>query len=44
VPVIIGALGTIKRGLVQNFQLLPAYRSAIELKKITLISTAHSIR
>jgi hypothetical protein len=44
VPVIIGALGTIKKGLDQNLQLLPAHLSATELQKITLMSTAHSIR
>jgi hypothetical protein len=44
VSVIIGALGTIKRGLDQNLQLLPGHPSAIELQKVTLMSTAHSIR
>jgi len=43
VPVTIGALGTIKKGLVQNLQLLAGHRSAIELQKVTLMSTAHSI-
>jgi hypothetical protein len=41
VPVIIGALGTIKKGLFQNLQLLPGHPSAIELQKITLMSTGH---
>jgi len=36
VPVIIGALGTIKKGLDQNLQLLPGNLLAIELQKITL--------
>jgi hypothetical protein len=40
VPIIIGALGTIKKGLYQNLLLLPA----IELQKIKLMSTAYSIR
>jgi hypothetical protein len=31
VPVIIGALGAIKKGLAQNRQLLPGHRSVIEL-------------
>ena len=31
VPVIIGALGTIKKGSVQNFQSLPGHQSATEL-------------
>jgi len=31
VPVIIGALGTIKKGLDQNLQLLTGHPSAIEL-------------
>jgi len=44
VPVIIVALGTIKKGLDQNLQLLPGYPSATELQKITLMSTAHIIR
>jgi hypothetical protein len=42
-PVIIGALGTIKKGLDQNFQLLPGHPSATELRKFTLMSTAHII-
>jgi len=44
VPVIIGALGTIKKALHQNLQLLPGYRSATELQDITLMSTAHIIQ
>ena len=44
VPVIIGALGTIKVGLDQNLQLLSGHLSAIELQKIALMSTAHIIR
>jgi hypothetical protein len=40
VPVINGAFGIIKEGLDQNFQLLPAHPSAIEMQ-ITLMSTAH---
>ena len=43
VQVIIGALGTIEKGLYQNLQSLPGYPSAIELQKITLMSTARSI-
>jgi len=44
VPVIIEALGTVKRGLDQNFQLLPGHRSATDLQKFTVMRTAHSIR
>jgi hypothetical protein len=44
VPVIIGALGSIKKGLDQNLQLLPGQPSAMELPKITLMSTASIIR
>ena len=44
VPVIIGALGTINKGLDQNLQLIPDHLSATELQKNTLMSTAHSIR
>jgi hypothetical protein len=43
VPVINGALGTIRKTLDQGLQLLAGHRSAIELQKITLISTAHII-
>jgi len=43
VPVVIGALGTIKKGLDQNLQLLPGHPSATELQKVTLMSTAHII-
>ena len=42
VPVITGALGIIKKALDHNLQLLPGHRSAKELWKITLMSTAHS--
>jgi hypothetical protein len=41
--ILIRALGTITKGLYQNLQLLPVDRSAIELQKVTLMSTAHSI-
>jgi hypothetical protein len=44
VPIVIGALGTIKKGLDHNFQLLPGHPSAIELQKITPMNTAHIIR
>ena len=43
-PVIIGALGTIAKGLDQNVQLLPGHPSALELQKIMLMRTAHIIR
>jgi hypothetical protein len=43
VPVVTGAQGTIKKRLDQNLQLLPGHLSAIELQKITLLSTAHII-
>jgi len=43
VPITIGALGTIKQGLYQNLQLLPGHSSAIQLKKVTLLSTEHII-
>ena len=42
-PVIIGALGTIK-GLDQDLQLLSGHLLATELQKITLMSTSHTIR
>jgi len=42
VPVRIGALGTVKKGLGQGPQLIPDHPSSIELI-ITLMSTAHII-
>jgi hypothetical protein len=42
-PVIIEALGTIKKGLYENLQLLSGHPSATELQKITIISTEHII-
>jgi len=44
VPIIIGALVTIKKGLDQKLQLLPGQPSTIGLQKITLLSTANIIR
>jgi hypothetical protein len=44
VPIIIVALGTIRKGLDQNLQSLPGHPSAIALQKITLMSTGHVIR
>ena len=41
-PVTIGALGTTKKGLDQNLQLLPGHLTATELQ-VTLMSTAHII-
>ena len=43
VPVVTGALGTIKTGLDQNVQLLPGHPLVIELQKITLMSAEHVI-
>ena len=43
VPVITGALGTIKKELNQNLHLLPGHRSAIEIQKIALMSTTNII-
>jgi hypothetical protein len=43
-PVIIGALGTIKKGLDQNLHLFPGQPSARDLPKITLMSNAYIIR
>jgi len=37
-PVLTGALRTIKKGLDQNLQLLPAHPLATELQKVTLMS------
>jgi len=44
VTIVIGTLGTIKKGLDQNLQFLSGHLSATELQKITLMSTAHIIR
>jgi hypothetical protein len=44
VPVIIGAFDIIKKGLDQNIQWFPGQPSAMELLKITAVSTAHIIR
>jgi len=44
VPVITGALGTIKEGLDKNLQLIQGHRSATELQKVTQMCTAHSLR
>jgi len=44
VPIIIGALGTFKKGFDQNLRLLSGHPSVIELQNITLMSTAHVIR
>jgi hypothetical protein len=41
VPVIIGELGTVNKGLDQNVQLPSGHRSAIELQKFTLMGTAN---
>ena len=43
-PVITGALGTIKKVLDQNLRLLPGHLLAIVLQTITLMSAAHIIR
>jgi len=44
VPVVIGVLRKFKKGLDQNRQLLPGHPSAIGLRKITLMSSAHIMR
>ena len=42
-PLITGALGTIKKGLDQNPQLFPGRPAATELQKVALLGTAHII-
>jgi hypothetical protein len=44
VPVILGAIGTIKKRLDQNLLLLPGHLLATQVQKITLMSTTHVIR
>ena len=39
--VITGALGTIKKGLDQNIQLLQGHPTATELQKVALMGIAH---
>jgi uncharacterized FlaG/YvyC family protein len=43
-PVIVGALDTIKKELDQNLQWLPGHPLAMQLLKITRMSTSHIIR
>jgi len=42
-PLTAGALETIKKGIDQNIQWFPSHMLAIELQKITLMSTVHII-
>ena len=44
VQVIVGALGTIKKGLGQNLPFLSGHPLVTELLKITLMNTARIIR
>ncbi|KAL1457390.1 hypothetical protein WDU94_007628 [Cyamophila willieti] len=44
IPVIVGALGTIKYGLEQHLQRIPGKSSIRQVQKITLLSTAHILR
>jgi len=44
VPVIVEALGTIKKGLDQKIQSRPGHQLATELQEVTLMSAANSIR
>ena len=41
VPVVTGALGTIKKGLYQNLQLLPGHPLAIQLRKFAPMNGEH---
>ena len=43
VPVVIVALGIVKKGLDQNLQLLPGQPLTIELQKVTLMCSTHII-
>ena len=43
VPVIMGALGAVKKGLEQNLQLPTGHRSVTEQQNVTLMSTEHCI-
>ena len=44
VPVVIGALGTIKKGIENYINNIPGNINIHELQKITLLSTAHLLR
>ena len=44
IPVIIGALGAIEKGLETYLGRIPGQISISELQKITLLSTAHILR
>ena len=44
IPVIIGALGAIKKGLETYLGRIPGQISISELQKITLLGTAHILR
>ena len=44
IPVIIGTLGAIKRGLETYLGRIPGQLSISELQKITLLGTAHILR
>jgi len=43
VPIVIGALGKMKKGLGRSLQLLPGHPASLEIQKIALMSTAHYI-
>ena len=44
VPVVIGALGVIKKGMDKYFDRIPASVNINELQKITLLGIAHFLR
>ena len=44
IPVVIGALGVIKKGMRSNIEKIPGKISLEELQKITLLGTAHILR
>ena len=44
IPVVIGALGVIKKGMRSNIEKIPPKISLEELQKITLLGTAHILR
>lgn len=43
VPVIVGALGTLKKGFDQNLKMLSGHLSASEVQKVALMDTAHTL-
>ena len=44
VPVVVGALGTIRKGFQKHLEKLPSHATAAQIQKISLLGTAHILR